>query len=110
MLFDRFGANLPDGGSNIKMNIEGIKKRMVHLRGYVPSSGEIIEMLRQPEDPKQYTPASGNAGQPTNAAQPGLKKVHICTCIVMYCISLNNSWMQMNAFVAVKLKYKCANL
>uniref|UniRef100_A0A1X7TXG7 Transcription termination factor 2 n=1 Tax=Amphimedon queenslandica TaxID=400682 RepID=A0A1X7TXG7_AMPQE len=73
-LFDRFGAHLPDNGSSIKMNIESIKKRMIHLRGYVPSSGEIIEMLRQPEDPKQSAVASSHSGQSTNVAQPGLRK------------------------------------
>ena len=61
------------------MNIERIKKRMIHLRGYVPSRGEIIEILRQPENPTQSAVASGNSA---SVVQP-LRKVCLYSNTVM---------------------------
>ena len=53
MLLDRFGSNLPDKGENLRRQIAMIKKRMLRLRGYVPSNSEIEELLSRPGDDNQ---------------------------------------------------------
>ena len=53
MLLDRFGSNLPVKGVTIQRQIAMIKKRMVHLHGYVPSKSEIEELLSHSDDDDQ---------------------------------------------------------